>query len=450
MYFLKQVRIKNIELSTELRKKKWLFYFVQSYLVVFISYMCMYLIRKNYNISQNDLIEKFHFTKTDLGTIGLYFSITYGLGKSIVGYIGDGRNTKNFVAFLLILSAFCMFGFGLSLGSIPLMALFYAMNGFFQSAGGPLSYSTISKWTPQKIRGTFLGIWNMSHNVGGALAAIVATYGAEVVFEGDLKGMFFFPASIALVVGILGFYFGSDSPETYGLGKSEEIFNEELSKEDLHEQKLNLSKWQVFVSYILKNPYMWLLAFSNVFVYVIRIGVDQWGIVYAKEVMGLSKEVAKMGFTMFEVGALSGALIWGGFSDLLKGRRAALCMVALALIFFTLEIYQHAQSEFVYRWAMFALGFLIFGPQLLIGVSAVFFVPKNAVSIGNGVLGTMAYIIGDSFAKIGLGMMADHKTVFFLTGWDGTFKAMYISSILGIIFLFFVAVKEERRIRHKD
>lgn len=450
MYFLKQVRVKTLDLSIEVRKKKWLFHFIQSYLVVFISYLCMYLIRKNYNISQNDLIEKFHFTKTDLGTIGLYFSITYGLGKSIVGYIGDGRNTKNFVALLLVLSSLCMFGFGFSLGALPWMALFYALNGFFQSAGGPLSYSTISKWAPQKIRGTFLGVWNMSHNVGGALAAIVATYGAEVVFGGDLKGMFFFPAMIGLVVGVLGFYFGSDSPEAYGLGKSEEIFNEEIPKVDLDEQNLKLSKGNVFINYILKNPYMWLLAFANVFVYVIRIGVDQWGIVYAKEVIGLSKEVAKTGFTMFEVGALSGALIWGGFSDLLKGRRAALCMLAMVLIFLTLEIYQHAHSETVYRWSMFALGFLIFGPQLLIGVSAVFFVPKNAVSIGNGVLGTFAYILGDSFAKIGLGMMADHKTVFFLTGWEGTFKAMYIASILGFVLLFFVALKEERRIRHQD
>ena len=102
-----------------------------------------------------------------------------------------------------------------------MMIFFYAMNGFFQSAGGPSSYSTVTSWTSRKNRGMFLGLWNMSHNWGGALAAGVATFGAEVFFNGDVRGMFIFPASIALVVGIIGLFMGSDSPEAYGLGKAE-------------------------------------------------------------------------------------------------------------------------------------------------------------------------------------------------------------------------------------
>ena len=36
----------------------------------------------------------------------------------------------------------------------------------------------------------------------------------------------------------------------------------------------------------------------------------------------LSKEVAIQGFTLFEVGALVGTLLWGWLSDLANGRRA--------------------------------------------------------------------------------------------------------------------------------
>lgn len=49
----------------------------------------------------------------------------------------------------------------------------------------------------------------------------------------------------------------------------------------------------------------------------------------------------------------------------------------------------------------------MFGPQLLIGVAAVGFVPKQGISVADGVKGTFAYLIGDSFAKLGLGMIAD-------------------------------------------
>lgn len=450
MKFINQTRLNTLDLPVHVRRKMWNMPFIRSYLVVFLSYLCMYLIRKNFNVSQNDLIEKYGFTKTQLGSIGFWFSITYGVGKTLVGYVGDGKNTKNFISMLLILASVCMMMFGFFLGNLPLMIFFFAINGFFQSAGGPLSYSTITKWTPKKSRGTFLGLWNMSHNAGGALAAVVATYGAEKIFNGDVKGMFLFPAFIALVMGIIGFFTGSDSPEAYGLGTAEEIFEEKLSIEDEDHLKSALSKWDTFKKFILKNPFIWILCIANVFVYVVRIGVDQWSVVYAKEVLGLSKEIAKAGFTMFELGALSGALIWGGASDFLKGRRALLSMLAFLLILFVLNIYQTASNEETFKWSMFALGFLIFGPQLLVCVSAVGFVPKSAVSVSNGMLGTFAYILGDSFAKLGLGMMADKKEVFGLSGWEGTFIVMKTSAILGILVLFFVAIAEEKKIKARN
>ncbi len=91
----------------------------------------------------------------------------------------------------------------------------------------------------------------------------------------------------------------------------------------------------------------------------------------------LSKEVAIQGFTLFEVGALVGTLLWGWLSDSANGRRALVACVALALIIATLGVYQHASNQYVYLASLFALGFTVFGPQLLIGVAAVGFVPKK-------------------------------------------------------------------------
>lgn len=449
MKIINQVRQQTLDLPVDTRRKMWLKPFIQSYLVVFLGYLAMYLIRKNFNVSQNELIDHYSLTKTDLGRIGFWFAMTYGIGKTLVGYHGDGKNTKNFLSILLILAAFSVFGFGATAGSLNNMIFFFALNGFFQSAGGPLSYSTITKWTSQKKRGQFLGLWNISHNLGGALAAIVATFGAEQIFNGDVRGMFYFPAGIGLIVGVVGLFIGSDSPEAYGLGTADEIFEEKPSKHDLAAETSGLTKWGQLKKFILKNPFIWGLCLSNLFVYIIRIGVDQWGIVYSREVLGFSKEVAKSGFTMFELGAFSGAFLWGYLSDLTKGRSSLVSILAMSLIFYFLGVYQHAQSAETYRWSMFALGFLIFGPQLLIGVSSVFFVPKNSVSAADGLRGTFGYLLGDSFAKLGMGMMADGKYVFGLTGWSGSFTAMYAATILGIIFLAFVAYGEEKKIRER-
>ncbi|VEA29915.1 hexosephosphate transport protein [Salmonella enterica subsp. enterica] len=73
----------------------------------------------------------------------------------------------------------------------------------------------------------------------------------------------------------------------------------------------------------MKNKVIWLLCFSNIFLYVVRIGIDQWSTVYAFQELKLSKEVAIQGFTLFEVGALVGTLLWGWLSDLANGRPRA-------------------------------------------------------------------------------------------------------------------------------
>ncbi|MEZ8266378.1 hexose-6-phosphate:phosphate antiporter [Vibrio cyclitrophicus] len=450
--FLDQVRKPTLDLPVETRRKMWFKPFLQSYLVVFIGYLTMYLIRKNFNVAQNDMISTYGLSMTDLGLIGLGFSITYGIGKTVVSYYADGKNTKQFLPFMLILSGLAMLGFSFSLGggsaSLFMMVSFYALSGFFQSTGGPSSYSTITKWTPRNKRGSYLGLWNMSHNVGGAGAAGVALFGANYLFDGNVIGMFVFPSVIAIVVGFIGMRFGNDSPEAYGLGTVEELFDEEISEEDTAAEENQMTKKEIFVEYILKNKVIWLLCFANIFLYIVRIGIDQWSTVYAYQELGLSKETAISGFTLFEVGALVGTLMWGYLSDLANGRRALVACVSLGLIIVSLEFYQHATSEFMYLASLFVLGFLVFGPQLLIGVAAVGFVPKKAISVADGVKGTFAYLIGDSFAKLGLGMIADGTPIFGLTGWKGTFAALDTSAAICIVLLLFVAIAEEKKIRH--
>ncbi|WP_394143506.1 hexose-6-phosphate:phosphate antiporter [Vibrio atypicus] len=449
--FLKQVRKPTLDVPLEERKKMWLAPFLRSYLVVFVSYLVMYLIRKNYNVAQNDMINDYGMSLTELGTIGLGFSITYGLGKTILNYWADGKNSKNMLPLGLMLSGFCILGFGFvmgdSTGSFYMMIGLYSLSGLFQSVGGSNSYSTITKWTSKKNRGTFLGAWNISHNVGGALAASVALFGANVLFDGDVVGMFIFPACIAIVVAVVGFCMGNDSPESYGLGTAEELFNEELSEEDKAVSEEKMSKMDIFKKYVLFNKVIWLLCIANVFLYVVRIGIDQWSTVYGYQVLGFDKETAISGFTMFETGALIGTCLWGFISDLANGRRGLMACIALIGITMTLGYYQYADTVFTYKASLFVLGFLVFGPQLLIAVAAVGFVPKQGVAVADGIKGTFAYLIGDSFAKIGLGMIADGTPIFGQTGWSGTFTALNTAAVCCLVIMAFVAFAEEKKIR---
>ncbi|EKU47116.1 hexose-6-phosphate:phosphate antiporter [Staphylococcus massiliensis] len=450
---INKIPLKNIPIA--MQRKLWLRHFLQAFFVVFFAYMAMYLIRNNFKAAGPMLKEEIGFSTLELGYIGLAFSITYGIGKTVIGYLVDGRNTKKIVSFLLIMSSIVVLTMGFVLsyfGSIiGLFIVLWGLNGVFQSAGGPASYSTISRWAPRPKRGRFLGFWNTSHNIGGAIAGGVALWGANMFFDGHVVGMFIFPAVIALFVGIVGLFIGKDDPEELGWNKAEDIFEEPVDQENIDSVKM--SKFAIFKKYILRNPVIWILCVSNVFVYIIRIGIDNWAPLYVSEHLNFNKGDAINTIFYFEIGALVASLLWGYVSDLLKGRRALVAVGCMFIISFVVLMYMNATSVLMVNIALFLLGALIFGPQLLIGVSLTGFVPKRAISVANGLTGSFAYLFGDSMAKVGLAAIADpeqnglHIFGHTLSGWTDVFVVFYAALILGIILLAVVAIFEEKKIR---
>lgn len=444
-------------ISLEDQRKQWFKQFIIAFFAVFSCYFAIYLLRNNFKAAQTLLIEQDGFSTTELGLIGLGFSITYGLGKTILGYIIDGKNAKKIMSFLLGLSAIISIIIGCLLlidkAFTGVLLVLWGANGFVQSPGGPASYSTITRWTPKNKRGKWLGFWNTSHNIGGALAGIIALWGATTFFNGNVAGMFITPAVIAIVIAIMSFSFGYDEPEELGWNSAPEIFGE--TKETLDTTTSDLKKFQIVRKFVLNNPWVWLLCIINVFVYIVRIGIDNWVPVYCVQALNWETNDAIYTISMFELGALLGSLSWGWLSDILKGRRMFCSLIALIIEFFMLIAYSQVQNVTSMYIVLFILGFLVFGPQLLIGISVVEFVPKNALAVTNGLTGTFAYLFGDSIAKVLLGYIADpkkdgvHLFGYLLHGWNATFTVMFVVLVLAGLLTIPVVIKQEKNIKVK-
>lgn len=450
-------KVPKKEISIEEERKLWFKEFFKAFFVVFIVYAAMYLIRNNFKAAGPMLMDQYGFTTTQLGTIGVGFSFTYAFGKTILGYFVDGRNAKKFISYMLLISAIIVGLMGIILLSVghytPALVMMWGLSGFCQSPGGPASYSTITRWTPNTKRGRWLGFWNMSHNIGGAFAGVLALWGANIFFDGNAAGMFIVPAVVAALIAIFGIKFGKDDPEELGWDPAPVIWGEEDAVDEVNTEQL--SKWQIFKKYVLKNPYVWILATANIFIYIVRIGIDNWVPVYSEQVLGFSNAQAVGTLFFFEMGAIVGSLSWGWLSDLLKGRRMVTALISIILEIGAIYIYSHTHSVAGLYIILAILGWLVFGPQLLIGVSVVSFVPTTAISVTNGITGTFAYLFGDSLAKVGLGMIADeHRSGLNilgmnLHGWTDTFTIFYISLLIGGILMVIVAFAEERQIRDR-
>ncbi|MCR2052435.1 hexose-6-phosphate:phosphate antiporter [Actinomyces bowdenii] len=438
------------QIPLQVQRKRWIWEFLKTYSVLIIAYGGFYLLRTNFKSAQPFLVEQVGLTTTQLGAIGFGFSLTYGFGGLVLGFFIDGRNTKRVVAALLLASGLTsiLIGIVLAAGGSPYgwMILLWSLNGLFQAPGGPCCNSTMNRWTPRRLRGRFIGWWNSSHNLGAMIAGALALWGANTLFHGSVIGMF-----VAIPIGIWGYFFGKDDPVELGWSTPEEIFDEPQSKADAVTE--DIPKGRILMDYVVKNPAVWFLCIANVAAYCVRIGIDNWNVLYTHDVLGFSDYVAVNSTIALELGGLAGSLLWGYASDRMGGRRALAAAIGIALVIIPIWVYSQATTPTVVYVSLFLIGFLIFGPVTLIGICVIGFAPKTATVVVNAVPRAFGYVFGDSMAKVLLGRIADPTkdgvTILghTLHGWGSTFTVLIASAVVGLACLIVVALLEERLIR---
>ncbi|MDO8643507.1 MAG: hypothetical protein Q7S00_00890, partial [bacterium] len=133
----------------------------------------------------------------------------------------------------------------------------------------------------------------------------------------------------------------------------------------------------------------------------------------------------------FELSGILGALAAGVLSDkVFKGRRGpANVLFMVALIFFLFYFWKiPAGNAWMDAIALLAVGFLVYGPQMLVGVAAADFASKKAAATATGMTGMFGYL-GSTVCGVGTGMIVDRW------GWDGGFIFFIASAVIGT-FLF--------------
>ncbi len=360
-------RIESSRTDAEYKKLRW-----QVFAGVFIGYAAYYLIRKNFSLAIPYLIDEYGFTKADLGTVGVALSLAYGFSKFIMGNISDRSNPKYFITIGLLGSALVSLIFGLVpgvLSSIPLMIVLAALNGWFQGMGYPPGAKTMTNWFSVSERGVWWSWWNVSHNLGGGLIGPLAILGLSIF--GVWQSLFYLPALIAIVLAFIMFYLMHDTPESQGLPPVDEWKGEKIVEKV--ESAHTLSSKDIFMKYIINNKFLWAIALANVFVYFIRYGIIDWAPTYLKEVKHFSVDKQSWAYFLYEYAGIFGMLASGYLSDkVFKGHRAPPMLLFLTGVLIAIIVYwkNPEGNPLVDNICLVAIGFLIYGPVMMIGLQA--------------------------------------------------------------------------------
>jgi OPA family glycerol-3-phosphate transporter-like MFS transporter len=399
---------------------------------IFAGYAAYYLVRNNLALAIPDILRDHpEYSKAQLGLALTGLSIAYGLSKFLMGSVSDRSNPKYFLPLGLILSCAIMAVSGLYKGlyaSLGIVIALQTLNGWVQGMGWPPCGKTMVHWFSTKERGLVVSVWNVAHNVGGALVANLALAG--VLIFNDWGAKFYFNALIAAAVAVGVFFLLQDTPQSRGLPPVEEYKNDyrpDYSAD--HERTFTFR--EIFFEHVLNNRYLWAIAVANAFVYFVRYGVVNWIPTYLETAKGYSFRESSLAWSLYEYAAIPGTIACGWISDkLFKSRRAPATILFMALTLVAVIVYWlnlHGPLWIDYA-ALIAIGFLIYGPIMIIGLHALDLVPKKAAGTAAGFTGFFGYVFGSAIAGTGVGWIADRW------GWHGVFITMVACCVLTIVF----------------
>jgi phosphoglycerate transporter family protein len=386
-------------------------------------YAIFYLVRSNMSMATKSITDEFHFSNTQWGEVLSAATVVYGISKFLSGVIGDQANPRYLLGIALLLSALVnlVFGLGASLG---FFAGFWALNSLFQGVGVPPCTRLLTYWYSPREIGRAWGIWNSSHQIGGAVIAVWAGY---LVTHFGWRAAFWAPSIVAIAGSFWLMNRLTDSPESMGLPPIE-VYKEQAARPA---DAPSVPFREIFRRHILSNTWVWVVSVANFFVYVVRIGILSWAPKYLVEAKGFTLVQAGFSLSAFEVAGIFGAYASGWLSDtVFKGRRGPVSAgFMLCLIAFTLALFAVPNGHVMTMTALFcALGFFVYGPQMLVAVAAADFATKVASATAVGLTGLFGYL-GAAFCGLATGILVDRY------GWNGALWLYAGSAVIGCALL---------------
>jgi sugar phosphate permease len=281
----------------------------------------------------------------------------------------------------------------------------------------------ITHWFSPSEIGRAWGVWNASHQIGGGVIVLAGGY---LIAHYGWRSAFWVPGLVCVLGAIWIMAILRDSPESMGL-PSVEVHSGEAKPHQASE----IPFWVVFRTHILGNPWVWVVSVANFFVYTVRSGILDWAPKYLMESKGLTISQTSYAVSAFEFAGIFGAFGAGWMSDkIFKGRRGPvsvgymLLLTGFLWILFSIPKGSGGTLTLVFS----ALGFLVYGPQLLVAVAAADFATKAAASSAVGLTGLFGYL-GASFCSFATGYLVDRF------GWDGAIWLYVGSAVVGGLLL---------------
>lgn len=372
--------------------------------VAYVGYVCAYLVRNNFKLTSELMRVENGWSLTQVGIVLTAFTITYGFGKFFMGMVVDRTSLRKTFALALGVSACICIGIGF-IKSLPLLFAAMLALGMVQGALAPASMTMIANWYPNKTRGSGIAIWNTSQNLGGAGLPLIITALFAWSGPGNIAIAFWVPGAVVLAISFLFWKIGGDRPDREGLGTLNDIYGEAGTPKVRHET--TDSYWRIVRTQVFTSPVILTLAAINAMLYFLRFGILNWMPAFLGTEMGFSQPQYSMAFSILEWIAIPGSFFFAWLSVAMPNRQSVVGFIGLLILGGLILFYMGNNSYPLLLVSSGLMGALIYGPQLIVNILTLNFVPLKTAGVAVGFVGLFGYIVGELCANLVMPLLAE-------------------------------------------
>lgn len=325
--------------------------------LVLLSFGFMYLFfyngRQNINLVMTVMAEDLGSNTTSLGVVSSALFWCYAFGQLINGRLGAYFGYKRFMIIGVIASAVLNVVISFQ-HSIPVIAVLWGLNGFFQSMVWSNGLGVINKWWPSKKRGFATGLTTFFSGMAQVTTYLSVLLCLQLNPEWSWRAAFRFPM-VPLVISLIAFVlFFKNSPSDAGLDEFEE--EEDSSGAEL--EKIIKSKGYFYPYKLLfSEPKVILFCLISAIAGIGRYGLLTWVPTYFTEQLGLTIKDGIFSSILLPFGQACAMFIFPVITDkLLKGKREPMLIIASVVTICGLIVFSFIHNQLAASLMLFVLG----------------------------------------------------------------------------------------------
>ncbi len=429
-----QYKATNPETFAKFVKRQWVIF-----AVAYFGYVCAYLVRNNFKLTSEAIRLENGWSLTQVGWILTCFTISYGLGKFFMGMIVDRVSIRKAFAGALAGSAVICIFMGFFHSSLWLLIFLMLALGTVQGFLSPGSQSMIANWFPNRTRGAAIAVWNTSQNLGGALLPMVVGGFMGSTMHNNIAMSFWVPGVFVLILCWLFWKHGGDRPEEEGMPTLRDVYGK--TGVPMADERVEGRAWDIMKRYVFTNPLILTIGFINAILYFLRFGVQNWMPAFLGTEMGYSEQQYTMAFSVLEWVAIPGSFFFAWVAIKLPNRQALVGGIGLLALGALVFAYRTTTDYTMLLIISGIMGALIYGPQLIINILTLNFVPLKASGTAVGFVGLFGYIVGELAANLVMPFLAERFS------WNVSFIFLASTAVLAAVLYFSLSSREKEVVK---